>query len=262
MKKLLLAAALLCAAIANATTTIPLPLISPTGSTSGQFITSSGPTTAPAWTSVTLSGLGGLAKSNNLSDVASVSTARTNLGAAATASPLSQFAATTSAQLASVISDETGSGALVFGTSPTIATPAITGVTSGASAAAGSVGEVISPIVPTAFSITTNVATNINSAPLTPGIWLVYGQAKFVPAGTTVVQLYQGGISTTSATFGAVGTFFQNVPATTAGSFGAYPMGPVLINVTTNTTVFLVGLTLFTTSTMTVTGSIMAVRIH
>jgi hypothetical protein len=39
---------------------------------------------------------------------------------------LSVFAATTSAQLAGVISDETGSGALVFGTSPTIATPALT----------------------------------------------------------------------------------------------------------------------------------------
>lgn len=42
-----------------------------------------------------------------------------------TGSPLSQFAATTSAQLAGVISDETGSGALVFGTSPTLVTPAL-----------------------------------------------------------------------------------------------------------------------------------------
>lgn len=39
--------------------------------------------------------------------------------------PLSVFAATTSAQLAGVISDETGSGALVFGTSPTFVTPAL-----------------------------------------------------------------------------------------------------------------------------------------
>ncbi len=44
----------------------------------------------------------------------------------ATTGNLSQFAATTSVQLAGVISDETGSGALVFGTSPTIATPDIT----------------------------------------------------------------------------------------------------------------------------------------
>jgi hypothetical protein len=54
------------------------------------------------------------------------------VGDALTTNPLSQFAATTSSQLAGVISDETGSGALVFGTSPTfttdITTPQITGV--------------------------------------------------------------------------------------------------------------------------------------
>jgi hypothetical protein len=42
-----------------------------------------------------------------------------------TTDKLSALAATTSAELAGVISDETGTGALVFGTSPTIATPVI-----------------------------------------------------------------------------------------------------------------------------------------
>jgi hypothetical protein len=42
-----------------------------------------------------------------------------------TGNPLSQFAATTSAQLAGIISDETGSGSLVFATSPTLVTPAL-----------------------------------------------------------------------------------------------------------------------------------------
>lgn len=46
-------------------------------------------------------------------------------GDALVANPLSQFAATTSAQLAGVISDETGTGALVFATSPTLVTPAL-----------------------------------------------------------------------------------------------------------------------------------------
>lgn len=46
-------------------------------------------------------------------------------GDALVANPLSQFASTTSAQLAGVISNETGSGLLVFGTSPTIVTPTI-----------------------------------------------------------------------------------------------------------------------------------------
>lgn len=46
-------------------------------------------------------------------------------GDALTSGNLSQFAATTSLQLAGVISDETGSGALVFATSPTLVTPAL-----------------------------------------------------------------------------------------------------------------------------------------
>ena len=42
-----------------------------------------------------------------------------------TANKLSAFASTTSSELAGVVSDETGSGALVFGTSPTLSTPII-----------------------------------------------------------------------------------------------------------------------------------------
>lgn len=53
-----------------------------------------------------------------------------NITVADKLSPLSQFASTTSAQLLGVISDETGTGPLVFGTSPSIATPLLTGLTS------------------------------------------------------------------------------------------------------------------------------------
>lgn len=50
-----------------------------------------------------------------------------------TGATLAQFASTTSAQLAGIISDETGSGALVFGTSPALSTPTLTSpaITSG-----------------------------------------------------------------------------------------------------------------------------------
>jgi hypothetical protein len=61
------------------------------------------------------------------------------------ANPLSQFAATTSAQLASTISDETGSGSLVFATSPTLVTPALGTPSSG-------------------------VATNLTGLPLSTGV--------------------------------------------------------------------------------------------
>jgi hypothetical protein len=56
---------------------------------------------------------------------------------AITGGTLAQFAATTSDQLRGVISDETGSGALVFGTSPTIGTPTISSPTVTGSLTAG-----------------------------------------------------------------------------------------------------------------------------
>lgn len=46
-------------------------------------------------------------------------------GNALTSDPLSQFAATTSLQLKNTISDETGSGALVFANTPTLVTPVL-----------------------------------------------------------------------------------------------------------------------------------------
>ena len=52
-------------------------------------------------------------------------------GTLATTGNLSQFAATTSAQLLGIISDETGSGSLVFATSPTLVTPILGTPTSG-----------------------------------------------------------------------------------------------------------------------------------
>lgn len=67
---------------------------------------------------------------------------------ATTSGTLAQFAATTSAQLAGIISDETGSGALVFATSPTLVTPALGTPSSGVLTnctgipAAGSSGQI------------------------------------------------------------------------------------------------------------------------
>lgn len=54
---------------------------------------------------------------------------QTNIdGAALTANGLDQFAATTSAELAGVISDEEGTGALVFANSPELTTPTIASI--------------------------------------------------------------------------------------------------------------------------------------
>ena len=74
-------------------------------------------------------------------------------GDALTSNPLSQFASTTSAQLAGVISNETGSGVLVFATSPALVTPALGTPASG----------VMTNVSGTASSLTAgNVTTNAN----------------------------------------------------------------------------------------------------
>ncbi len=75
--------------------------------------------------------------------------AGTGSGDALTSQPLSQFAATTSAQLLGVISDETGSGALVFADTPTLIAPLLGTPTSG----------VMTNVTGTAASLTAGNAT-------------------------------------------------------------------------------------------------------
>lgn len=98
-------------------------------------------------------------------------------GDALVASPLSQFASTTSAQLAGVISDETGTGALVFGTTPTIATPVISGGLtasgSGSNNFSGSTGAFQS----SSGANTLNGAVTINDA-TTPSLTTAAGKTN------------------------------------------------------------------------------------
>jgi len=58
MKRILGAVLALLTSAAFAATTVPVQLLNPTGSTAGQTILSTGPSTAPAWGGIALSGLG------------------------------------------------------------------------------------------------------------------------------------------------------------------------------------------------------------
>ncbi len=120
--------------------------------------------------------------------------------AAYTENKLSAFAATTSAELAGVISDETGSGALVFATAPTLSAAILTGVTSGSPAGAGKVGEVLSAAVGAAITVTTSI-TELGSLALTAGNWLVMATGSMDGAGssTAVVDFYLGTTSASSS---------------------------------------------------------------
>lgn len=339
MKRFLTAVSLLLACATSFGATLnPIQLLNPVGSTSGQVISSTGPATAPAWSTITASSVGGLTATNNLSDLVSAAVARTNLGlgTAATvntgtsgatipllngantwaaaqtfsvrptfngatpydsanltianyaplASPaftgsatfngaapalttgnLSQFASTTSAQLATLLSDETGSGSAVFSLTPTITAPNVIGTISGGNAAAGSVGELINPAATTGTSITTATATNCASTSLTAGDWDVQAMLGFTPAPTTTVSRFQAGVSTTSAAFGSFGTYSSNpigVPGSgpALNSYAVLPSPVVRVSISSTTTVYAIGVANFATSTMTCDGFIRARRVR
>jgi hypothetical protein len=288
MKKIFVAALAALSTLALGATLNPIQLLNPAGSTAGQVIASTGTATPPAWTTVTLSGLGGtVAVANGGTGATTQSAALTNLlgssvvpvtnggtgttsaaaelariGAASTSGTLAQFASTTSAQLAGVISDKTGTGSNVFGVSPTLTTPNIVGTTAGSNAAAGSVGEYLTGSA-SAVSLTNGSWTNCGSIPLAAGDYDVQGNVKFIAAGTTQATAFFVGISTTSATAGTDDTFASRAGFTNNAGFGDRMISPtVRVNLSSAGTAYLICQAGFTTSTMTANGVIRARRIR
>ena len=201
MKRLfisLFSAASICA---HAATNLPIQLISPVGSTSGQAIVSTGASSAPAWTAV------------------------------------------------------------VGASSPTITTPNIIGVTNTSNAAAGSVGEVITA-QSGAVSLSTSTSTNIISIPLTPGDWDVRGTVEYDPAGTTIFVQSVSGISVTSATLPSSPLKAVSNYPSIAGNQQSSFLPITRVNISSPTTVFVVGFAGFTVSTLTATAYIAARRIR
>lgn len=181
--------------------------------------------------------------------------------AASVLATLAQFAATTSAQLAAVLSDETGTGSAVFGTSPTLTTPNIVGTATNNNAAAGSVGEYVTANANTA--LTTGTLTNVASISLTAGDWDVSGGFLFVASGGAVMTNQASGSNSVSATFGANGTFYQFLNAGTSADAtmgGAIPTRRYSLAATT--TIYGVCYAQFASGTVTVTSKLDARRVR
>lgn len=179
------------------------------------------------------------------------------------------LATPSSANLISAVTDETGTGALMFGTSPTVTTPNIVGTTAVGNAAAGSVGEYVSSIIASgsAVSLTTATNANVTSISLTAGDWDIWGVVFFTPGATTNITNLLGGWNTASATLLLVPDksniiAFQStgiVPGAVTSSSGAFQGR---LNVSSTTTVFLIAQASFTVSTLSAFGGIQARRVR
>ena len=178
------------------------------------------------------------------------------------------LATPSSANLATAVTGETGSGALVFGTSPTVTTPNIVGTATNDSAAAGSVGEYISSTVGAGapVSLTTGTSANITSISLTAGDWDVSGNINLQGGGTTTVSNAFASISATSATLdttsgGRSHQMWSNGNTLfAAATYVSLPMTTVRISVASTTTIYLVANVSFAVSTCTGFGFIGARR--
>lgn len=300
-------------ALAAAATLSPIQLLNPVGSSVGQAIVSTGPSTPPSWGTASLPAVSSNALVGNIAgapavpigvSVPSCSAANgalkwtTNAGFscgtafALTSGNLSQFASTTSAQLATVLSDETGTGTSVFSTSPTLTTPTIAGAalsgtfsgtptfsgavafsssitpsqtagivgtTTSNNANAGSIGEFVNA-QGTGVSLTSGINTNIASISLTAGDWDVKGNIEFVPAGGASLTAMVSSVNSTSATM-------QSAPARGVLQFSTPTIqtvaAPMLrFSLAATTTIYLVGQASWTGGTATATGYVSARRVR
>ena len=303
LKYFLILAGAALASISGAATLAPIQLLNPAGSTAGQAIVSTGPGSAPAWGSPsalapvaantvignftaglaapTANAVPSCSAANSALKYTSASGLSCGATFALTTGNLSQFAATTSAQLAGVLSDETGTGVAVFSASPTFTgtvgiaaltatgtitpsqTAGIVGTTTNNNANAGSVGEYVTNAA-TATSLTSGATSNAVTLSLTAGDWDVSGSVTFAPAGSTTIQVLQLGISTTSATFPAANTGGSIALRTSFTTGGAQLLASpaTRISVASTTTVYLVANATFGVSTMTADGFIRARRVR
>ena len=142
----------------------------------------------------------------------------------------------------------------------------VQGTTTNDNASAGYIGEYASSgIVSTTVSLTTATPVNLHSVSLAAGDYDIQGVGVFQTAATTSVTGTMVGISTTTGTFGADGSYTRdNFAAVVPGAIEWRDSStPVFrVSLATTTTVYLVGQSTFTVSTQTAGGVIRYRRVR
>ena len=157
---------------------------------------------------------------------------------------------------------------VAINTVPSIAfssTSGVIGTTTNDSAAAGSVGEfVTSNVLTNTTSLTTGTIANTTSISLTAGDWDVFGAVGFFGGSTTVLALFKGWISTTSAADPGAPNYSSVLASGTP--FATSPVDFVVpslrVSISGTTTVYLSVQATFTVSTCTSGGVISARRMR
>lgn len=118
-------------------------------------------------------------------------------------------------------------------------------------ATAGNIGELISSeiLAGSAVTVLTATPTDITSITLTPGDWDVKANFANVQTGGSTISAFAAAASMVSVTFPAspnAGAYLAINQAFTPSTNQSYPIGTIRTSVSSNTTVYLVGLLTFT----------------
>lgn len=196
--------------------------------------------TAARWQAIAggagASGGGDLLSTNNLSDLASAATARSNLG------------------LTAIATADVGQ---------------VPGIATNTDAAAGDVGEekIANLAIASAVALTSGAVVTVVSLTLTPGDWDISGWIGFNPGGTVVTTAYRAGIGTATNTMpsndsGRVSILGIKTPGggDTAASVLTIPVSRV--SIASSTTYYLVARADWSTSTISAWGVIRARRMR
>lgn len=140
-------------------------------------------------------------------------------------------------------------------------------VTSGAAAATGAIGEILTATLASgsATALTTNTAKTVTSVALTAGVWEVTGVVGYLPDTLTSVTYMEQGLSATTNVVGGLGTMSAQALAAVVPGVTAVPViqiPRVTLNLAATTTYYLIAKALFTVSTLSAYGTISALRIR
>lgn len=131
---------------------------------------------------------------------------------------------------------------------------------------AGTIGEYLSAMVAGGtVGLTNATPANITSIIVTPGDWDIEGSVVVTPAGTTVMQYLQAGISLVSgvqASLGAIAAVGYGSVGLTGGNSNMLVTPVTRIAVTVATVIYLIAQSGFTTNTLTAGGFIRARRVR
>jgi hypothetical protein len=196
--------------------------------------------TAARWQAIAggagASGGGDMLSTNNLSDLASAATARSNLG------------------LTAIATADVGQ---------------VPGIATNTDAAAGDVGEekIASLAIASETPLTNATAKTIVSLTLTPGDWDISGWVGFDPGGTVVATAFRAGINTSTNAMpsndsGRISILGVKTPGggDTAASLLTIPVSRV--SIASSTTYYLVARADWSTSTISAWGAIRARRMR